>query len=78
MITPAMYSGLAGVQQGNSLLERSGDQIAKANIPAEQGGPDEIHSPLVDQIVGKHQVEVSAKVIQTANETIGSIIDIKV
>ncbi len=78
MIGSVMNTGIIGVQRGNEMLNRSADQIAKANIPPEQGGPEELYSPLTDQISGKHQVQASAKVIQAASDTLGTIIDIKV
>jgi hypothetical protein len=73
-----MNTGLAGVQRGNDMLNRSADQIAKANIPPEQGGPQELYTPIAEQVIGKTQVQASAKVIETANDALGSIIDIKV
>ena len=78
MIGSVMNTGLAGVQRGNDMLNRSADQIAKANIPPEQGGPDELYTPITQQISGKHQVQASAKVIQAASDTLGTLIDIKV
>jgi len=78
MIGSVMNTGIIGVQRGNEMLNRSADQIAKANIPPEQGGHEELYSPLTDQISGKHQVQASAKVIQAASDTLGTIIDIKV
>jgi hypothetical protein len=73
-----MNTGLVGVQRGNEMLDRSADQIAKANIPPGQGGPIELYTPLTEQMLGKIQVQASAKVIETANDALGSIIDIKV
>jgi hypothetical protein len=73
-----MNTGVAGVQRGNEMLNRSADQIAKANLPPEQGGPEELYTPMAEQMLGKIQVQASAKVIETANDALGSIIDIKV
>jgi hypothetical protein len=73
-----MNTGVMGVQRGYDMLNRSADQIAKANIPPEQGGPEELYTPITEQISGKQQVQASAKVIQAASDTLGSIIDIKV
>jgi len=78
MISSVMNTGIQGVQRGYDMLNRSADQIAKANIAPEDGGPEEIVTPMVEQSLGKIQVQASAKVIETASEALGSIIDIKV
>ncbi|WP_202594549.1 flagellar biosynthesis protein FlgE [Reinekea blandensis] len=73
-----MNSGVQGIQRGYDMLNRSADQIAKANIPPEQGGPEELYTPMTEQISGKVQVQASAKVVEAASETLGTLIDIKV
>jgi hypothetical protein len=78
MISSVFTTGVQGVQNGLDQLNRSADQIAKANVPPEEGGPEEIYTPVVEQITGKQQVQASAKVVQAASDTLGSIIDIKV
>lgn len=78
MVGSVFNSGVQGVQRGYDILNRSADQIAKANIPPEQGGPEEIYTPLTEQVSGKVQVQASAKVIEAASETLGTLIDIKV
>jgi hypothetical protein len=78
MIGSVMNTGVTGVQRGYDMLNRSADQIAKANIPPEQGGPEELYTPVAEQISGKVQVQASAKVIQAASDTLGTLIDIKV
>jgi hypothetical protein len=78
MVGSVFNAGITGVQRGYETLNRSADQIAKANIPPEEGGPEEIYTPLTEQVSGKVQVQASAKVIQAASDTVGTIIDIKV
>lgn len=78
MVGSVMNTGVTGVQRGYDMLNRSADQIAKANIPPEQGGPEELYTPITEQISGKVQVQASAKVIQAASDTLGTLIDIKV
>ena len=78
MIGSVMNTGIAGIQRGTDMMNRAADQIAKASVPVEQGGPQELYTPLTEQMSGKHQVQASAKVIQAASDTLGSIIDIKV
>ncbi|MHA7879832.1 MAG: hypothetical protein ACX931_08585 [Saccharospirillum sp.] len=78
MINSALSAGIAGVQTGMNTLTRSGQEIARGNVPPEQGGPDNLIEPMVQQIYGKNQVEASARVIDVANETLGTLIDLKV
>lgn len=78
MINSTFSIGVQGVRNGYDQLNRSADQIAKANIPPQEGGPEELYTPVTEQISGKHQVQASAKVIQAASDTLGTIIDINV
>lgn len=78
MMSSVMSTGISGVKNGMNTLDRSAEQIAKANVPPEQGGPNELYTPLTEQISGKVQVQASAKVIEAASETLGTLIDIKV
>lgn len=78
MVGSVLNSGVQGIQRGYDMLNRSADQIAKANIPPEQGGPEELYTPITEQISGKVQVQASAKVVEAASETLGTLIDIKV
>ena len=78
MISSVMNAGVYGIQRGNDMLNRSADQIAKANIPPEAGGPKELVTPIVEQHLGKIQVQASAKVVQAGSDMLGTLIDIKV
>lgn len=78
MINSVMNAGVTGIQTGMNSLARSGQQIANANVPPEQGGPDNLTEPLVHQIQAKQQVQASARVVETGAETLGTLIDIKV
>jgi hypothetical protein len=78
MISSVLSSGVYGIARGNDMLNRSADQIAKANLPPEEGGPEEIVSPMVEQQLGKIQVQASAKVVQAGSDMLGTLIDIKV
>lgn len=78
MINSALSAGVAGIQTGMNTLARSGQEIARANIPPEQGGPDNLIEPMVQQIYGKNQVQASARVVDVASQTLGTLIDLKV
>ena len=71
---PAFQSGLNGIQKG---LDGVNLQSAKiASTDAIKTG--DVTTPLVNMISDKQQVQASAKVLQTTNDMLGSILDIKV
>lgn len=86
----ALNSGLNGIHTGMKRLKEDAHEIAKANIqdrppaaagttatpPAGQGLAD-IARPLVGLMEDRTQVAISAKVIETADEVLGTLLDIK-
>jgi hypothetical protein len=78
MISSVMSSGVAGIQGGLYSLNRSGQDIARTNIPAEKGGPGSIIEPMVNQIQAKNQLQASARVVEVGSEILGTLIDIRV
>ena len=78
MVGSVVNAGIVGVQRGFTTLNSSADQIAKANLPPEEGGPGELYTPITQQIAGKVQVQASAKVIQAGADMLGTLIDLKV
>lgn len=77
MINSVLSTGVSGIQRGYDTLNRSADQIVKVGLSPSNTAED-LMSPMVDQVVGKIQVQASAKVIETASEVLGTLIDIKV
>lgn len=76
MINSVLGSGLQGVQKGFSTVNQAADKIAKVNSSDDPAG--DLTQSAVSLQQGKTQVQAAAKVIATANETVGSLIDIKV
>lgn len=77
----AMDLGLAGIQTGMNGLRRDAQQIATAPTGGDTARPaslDDATDALVDLTANRLQVEMSAKVIQTSADMIGSLLDIKV
>jgi flagellar hook protein FlgE len=71
----AFSAGLAGVQTGQRRAEQAGSDIASAT--AGTASSDALTDHLVDLRRGQHEVEAGAKVIQAADETLGTLIDIR-
>lgn len=75
-INSVLGSGLQGVQNGFSTVNKAADQIAKLDKSGNPAG--DITEAAVSLQEGKLQVQASAKVLETVNKTIGSLIDIEV
>lgn len=76
MINSVLGSGLQGVQKGFSTVNQAADKIAKVGDSSDPSG--DLTESAVSLQQGKIQVQASAKVLETADKTIGSLIDIKV
>lgn len=81
----AMNLGVQGIQNGMNGLRQNAQQIASSNIrnDVDTGTPervqdsDDVAGALVDMKLNKLEVEISAKVVQTASDMIGTLLDIK-
>lgn len=71
---PAFQSGLIGVQSGIQQLNKNAADIAKLNQP---DSTIDLTTTLVSNLSAQQQVEASLKVIETSNETVGTLLDIK-
>ena len=89
MINSILNTGLNGVQAGTRTLNEAAQDIASLNTAPEStaettpetaagNGTNDLISALVDLKVGENQVRASAQVIQTGQETLGTLIDIVV
>jgi flagellar hook protein FlgE len=70
----AFQSGIAGVQSGVYGASQNASQIARADQLSSQ----QLTQELVSLNANERQVQAAAKVIETSNEMIGSLLDIKV
>lgn len=75
-IGTVMGNGLAGIQNGFNTLNKASAQIAQVGVS--QDPTQDLTEGAISLLQGKLQVEASAKVLSTVNQTLGSIIDIEV
>jgi flagellar hook protein FlgE len=70
--------GLTGMQRSQTEMLRSAQQIAEAGT-TQRNNPEknDVVAPLVNLEVQSHIFDASAKVVKTANETIGTLLNIK-
>lgn len=79
----AFSSGLAGMQAGHQRVEQAAVNVAAGGRAAEPAAPGEtvslsdMASNLVELTVGRHEVEASARVVETADEILGTLINIR-
>jgi hypothetical protein len=77
-IGSAFANGLAGIETGRRGLAQNAFDIARAPVAAQNGEPDRVVDALLQSKQNLTQVQVSARVVQSASDTIGSILDITV
>lgn len=87
-VNPMLSSGVNGIQTGLNGLQNVAHEIAAFNTttnptdadaqvaPVSGPGLDEIAESIVDLKVYQRQVEASVKVVQTADEVIGFLLDV--
>ncbi|MFM4997672.1 flagellar basal body rod C-terminal domain-containing protein [Aeromonas sanarellii] len=75
-IESAMTAGVQGFQRAEQLAAQASSQIARLNTPV--GERVELPEELVNLKVAEQQAGASAKVIQTASDMLGTLIDIRV
>ena len=84
-VNPMLASGVNGIQNGMRGLEKTAQEIAEFNLDQPtQGGmegvgldnPAEVAEVIVDLKVYQRQVQASAKVVQTADEVMGFLLNV--
>ena len=71
----ALNTGVLGIQRGVATAQRSASTIASADSMTSDNAVD-FAAPLVDLITARNQVESSARVVETIDEMLGTIIDV--
>lgn len=74
--TSAVQSAMSGIQRGMDGLKKNAADIASAKQLDSENPVDQTQS-LVEMRENRTQVEASAKALQTINQTLGSIINVK-
>ncbi|MDO6823212.1 flagellar biosynthesis protein FlgE [Marinobacter sp. 1_MG-2023] len=81
MINNTLAIGIQGIQDGMYGMENAARKIARAGVDGPQGSADSgsgLIEPIVDLKLYERSVEASAQVVKTADETLGSLLDIMV
>ena len=72
-----LSAGLGAFQAGQQRLEQAGGEIAAATLPAmlPSQAAAEVTDQLVQLKVAEHEAAVGAKMIRTADEVLGTLIN---
>ncbi|WP_271273396.1 hypothetical protein [Aliamphritea hakodatensis] len=79
-VTSALQTGVLGINRGLDGVQKAASDIAgagKPQAPEEATGRD-VNEALVDLTVEKNATAASTKVVQSADEVLGTLIDIRV
>ncbi|QDD90266.1 hypothetical protein [Pseudomonas oryzihabitans] len=79
-----LYTGMQAFQNGSRMVDKAGVALASQTarnqeeaLGATTNSQADLASQLVNLDVGKYQALAGSKVMQTAQETLGSLIDTK-
>lgn len=79
MISNTLGIGVQGVQEGLQGMEMSARKIARGGADGPQGsaaGAGGLIEPIIDLKLYQRSVEASAQIVKTADETLGTLLDI--
>ena len=76
MTISAVNSGIQSFLQAQQRLASSAEQIASASVS--EDGSISLVAPLIDLRVAEQQAQASARVIETEQNLIGTLLDIEV
>lgn len=79
MINNTLSVGIQGIQDGLSGMDNAARKIARGGVDGPQGTAASGHSlaePIMELNVYERSVEASAQVVKTADETLGTLLDI--
>lgn len=79
MISNTLSIGIQGIQDGMVGMDNAARRIARAGVDGPQGsaeGAGNLIEPIVDLKIYERSVEASAQVVKTADETLGTLLDV--
>lgn len=79
MINNTVGIGIQGIQEGLAGMENAARKIARGGVDGPQGtaeGAGSLVEPIVELNLYERSVEASAQVVKTADETLGTLLDI--
>lgn len=81
MISNTLAAGVQGILDGMAGMEHAARRIARAGTDTSHGRAGEnggLVQPVLELRLYERSVEASARVVKTADETLGTLLDIRV
>lgn len=75
-ISPGLNSALAGIQKGFDDLQKHASEVASAST-LEGNNQQSLAKSIVELKVSAAQIEASMKVVETVDEVLGTLLDVK-
>lgn len=72
-VVNSFNAGMRGLQYAQEGLQRNAETIARAN--GDEKASEEVNTALVENLSYSRQAEASVRVVQAADEVLGSLID---
>lgn len=79
MISNTLGIGIQGVQEGLQGMENAARKIARGGADGPQGSAESsggLIEPILDLKLYERSVQASAQIVKTADETLGTLLDI--
>lgn len=80
MINNMLNTGIQGIQDGVQGMENAARKIARGGADGPAGSAESgngLLEPIIDLRLYERSVEASAQVVKTADETLGTLLDIR-
>lgn len=76
-INSALQTGLYGMQQSQANIQESANQIVRAGtLEKDSSTTTDVVEPIVNMKMEQHIFDASAKIVKTADEMLGTLMDI--
>ncbi len=77
-INSVMQTGLNGMQKSHAGIQRSGEQIVRAGtIDQNSSTINDFAEPIVNMKIEQQVFDASAKIVKTADEMLGTVLNLK-
>lgn len=80
MINNTLGIGMQGIQDGMAGMENAARKIARGGVDGPQGtaqSSNNLAEPMIEMNLYERSVEASAQVVKTADETLGTLLDLR-
>jgi flagellar hook-associated protein FlgK len=77
-VNSIMQSGIQGIQSATQGAEKAAREIVRSGTESAGASPGNVVEPIVDLQLYERSIQASSQVVKTADEVLGSLLDIMV